>query len=84
MMIVAEGVFLRTVGLCFINKCNIVHSASINIRKTSNSTTNKLQTKYIKRRKREKNNARTSKGSYPPNLPLIEEVPEREPSGLRI
>jgi hypothetical protein len=32
----------------------------------------------------EGNNARTSKGSYPPNLPMIEEAPGREPSGLRI
>jgi hypothetical protein len=55
--------------------------ASTNIRKTSNSTRNKLQTKYIKRRK---NTARTSKGSYLPNLPLIEEAPGCEPSGLRI
>jgi ribosomal protein S19E (S16A) len=55
-----------------------------NIRKISNSTTNKLLTKYIKRRKRGKKDAQTSKGSYPPNLPLIEEAPGREPSGLRI
>jgi hypothetical protein len=55
---------------------------STNFRKTSNSTTN--TTIGIKRRKGGENTDRTSKCSYPPNLPLIEEAPGSEPNHLRL